>query len=536
MVEKNKILNTPEEVLNKFLKWFDKRKRLAFITTFIIGILTHITMLTETIMSQDGLWNSMQYFRPGNWELSLGRWGIFLIERLHNFIAIPTITTISCIFFMAVTAVIIIDLFDFKNKISIICTSAILVLTPTFAITLLYVYTSFSYCFCMMISCLAVWLIYKLENKKIGIFLGTILTLLTLSIYQSYVGLIVGLCIILSIIQLIKSENTTSEIFKQIIRTAISVIIGGILYIIITKILLDKFNLVLTNYKGTGNTIFNVLLSLKDSIIFAYKDFMAFFFRDRIVYNTNYRREVLYTIFFISSSILGILNIKNIKFENKKERNIKIIFILFLIAVLPLGLNIINILIAEPEIYALTASQMILIFPLSFAMLENIDKLSALKWVAVISCVFIMGTYYLADNTSYSALKLTYNQAYSTTERIIDRLETTPGYNKNCQIVFGGIVGNNNFPRTSKLYDFTVGSIVNNTVFHGTYGGQIGTWVNFIKIFFGLDVIPVDENIYYNIINSDEYKKMEIFPSPNSIRIQDGIITIKLSDEPPLPF
>ena len=121
MVEKNKILNTPEEVLNKFLKWFDKRKRLAFITTFIIGILTHITMLTETIMSQDGLWNSMQYFRPGNWELSLGRWGIFLIERLHNFIAIPTITTIFCIFFMAVTAVIIIDLFDFKNKISIIC-------------------------------------------------------------------------------------------------------------------------------------------------------------------------------------------------------------------------------------------------------------------------------------------------------------------------------------------------------------------------------------------------------------------------------
>lgn len=536
MVEKNKKLTTPEEALNKFLKWFDTRKKLAFITTFIIGILTHITMLTETIMSQDGLWNSMQYFRPGNWELSLGRWGIFLIERLHNFIAIPTITTISCIFFMAITAVILIDLFDFKNKISIICTSVILVLTPTFTITLLYVYTSFSYCFCMMISCLSIWLIYKIKNKKLGMCLGIICTLLTLSIYQSYVGLIIGLCIILSIVKLIKSENKTSEVIKQIIITAISVIIGGIIYIIVTRILLSKFNLVLTNYKGTGNTVFNIIASLGNSILFAYKDFMAFFFRDRIIYNTNYRREVLYMIFFIAISILGILNIKNIKFENKKDRIIKICLVLFFIAILPLGLNIINIVIAEPEIYALTASQMILVFPLAFTLIENVDKMAILKWIAVISCIFIIGTYYLADNTSYAALKLTYNQAYSTTERIIDRLETTPGYNKNCQIVFGGIVGNNNFPRTSKLYDFTVGSIVNNTVFHGTYGGQIGTWVNFIKIFFGLDVIPVDENMYYNIINSDEYKKMEIFPSPNSIRIQDGIITIKLSDEPPLPF
>ena len=38
-------------------------------------------------------------------------------------------------------------IFDLKNKVSIIFTSLILVLTPTLTATLLYIYTSFAYCF-----------------------------------------------------------------------------------------------------------------------------------------------------------------------------------------------------------------------------------------------------------------------------------------------------------------------------------------------------------------------------------------------------
>ena len=46
-------------------------------------------MITETIMSQDGLWNSMDYHRAGDWETTLGRWGIEILGRATQFIAIP---------------------------------------------------------------------------------------------------------------------------------------------------------------------------------------------------------------------------------------------------------------------------------------------------------------------------------------------------------------------------------------------------------------------------------------------------------------
>ena len=234
MEKENKIkILSPEEMLTNFLNWFDFRKRLAFITALVIGFLTHITMLTETIMSQDGLWNSMKYSRAGEWELTLGRWGIELIERLNSFIAIPTIATISCIITMAISAVVLIDIFDLKNKISITFTSAALVLTPAFTATVLYIYTSYAYCFNLLISLFGIWFIYKFSNKKIVYILGILCITFSFSIYQSYIGVTIGMCIMLSILELLKEDKKIKDVLFNILKMALAVVIGGILYLII---------------------------------------------------------------------------------------------------------------------------------------------------------------------------------------------------------------------------------------------------------------------------------------------------------------
>lgn len=212
--EKKKLkVITPEEALEKFMNWFDKRKQLAFILTLLAGIITHITIITGTIMSQDGLWNSMQYFKPGVWETTLGRWGIALVERLNNFIAIPSISTISSIIIMAITAVILVDLFDFKSKISVVFTSLILVVTPTLTVTLLYIYTSVAYCFNFLVSTLVIWFLYKFKYKKVGFILSSICFMFSLSIYQSYIGISIGLCAMMSILDLLRNSKTIKQVF-----------------------------------------------------------------------------------------------------------------------------------------------------------------------------------------------------------------------------------------------------------------------------------------------------------------------------------
>lgn len=529
--------STPDKAFDKFLTWFNFKKRLAFLITFLIGFVTHINMITDYLMSQDGLWNSVQYFKPGDWEITLGRWGIVLTQRLNNFIAIPSITTISCIFVMSIISVIVIDLFNFKNKLSIIFTSALLAVSPVFTVTLLYIYTSLSYTMCMLFSILVIWSIYKIKNKKLGYILASVFFILTMSIYQSYIGISIGLCLMMSIIQLIKKETTAKKCIINIIKIGIIAIISGIIYLLLTKIVLIVLSLELSDYKLANQfSIKGIIVNLKTSIISAYKDFMAFFIRDRIIYNTNYRRDIFYILFFVSTAVVTIRNVFKNNYNEKKEKILNIICIAILVMCLPIALNIIDLLIIGNETYALTASQLILVVPFCLALIEENENLRVLEWISCISIICVIGTYFIADYASYTALKLTYNQAYSTTERIIDRIESTPGYNKDYPIVFGGIVGNNNFPRTSNIYNYTIGSIVNNTTFHGTYGGQVGTWMNFIKIYFGLDIVPCEANLYYTIVNSEDYKEMGIFPDQNSIKIKDGIIIVKLNETPPLPF
>lgn len=528
---------SPEIALEKFLTWFDLNKRIAFITAIVVGIITHITMMTETIMSQDGIWNSMQYSRAGDWVIALGRWGIELAGRLNNFVAIPSITTMLCLFLMAVSTVFIVDIFNFKSKYSALFTGMIMVVSPCLTATMLYVYTSVAYCVNMLLAILAIWFIYKFKYKKIGIVISALCFMFSLSIYQSYMGVTVGLCIMLSIIELLKDNSKIKDVFINIGKTVLAVLSGGILYYILTMLILNLTGIDMATYKGAESFgIKEIFASLGTNILNTYKNFVEFFFKDVIVYNTNYRRDIWYILFFIGFIVTFIVKLAKLKVEAKKEKIFKIVLASLMVLLMPIGLNIINIIAVGTEIYALTATQMILVIPFVLALVESLEILNSIKWIILISCMCICGTYYLSDSASYSALKLTYNQAYSSTMRVFDRIETTPGYEKDMPLLLAGIIGNNNYPRTMNLYGYTIGELANNTVFHGTYGGQIGTWINYVRVFFGLDIQMCDPDTYYRIVTGEDYKDMEMFPAEDSIRIIDGVVVVKLSEEPPLPY
>ena len=535
----NKNLEEPlesDKLFDKFLKWLNSNKRLAFLLTFFIGIITHITMMTDTIMSQDGLWNSMAYYRPGLWEITLGRWGIEIMQRFNFYIAIPTVSTVSCILVMAISAIFIVDLFDLKSKISVILTSAILAVTPTLTVTLLYVYTAFAYCSNFLIATLVIWFIYKFKYKKIGFIISVCLFTLVLSIYQSYIGVSIGLCIMITIIDLIKSKKSIKEIFINILKTITVVIVGGLIYYGLTNIILKWKKISLSTYKDLNNfSIKDIVFGLGVSIPNCYRDFYKFFIKDDIIYNTNYKREIIYGLFLISSFIATIIASLSIKEDNKGLKIVRTILVFLLILILPIGLNFINILVVGNELYALTSIQLILIIPLAFAIMEQINYITFMKWIAIISCFYVVLTYYVADNASYAAMKMRYNQAYSVSLRIMEKIENTPGYNRDYPICIVGIIGDNNFPRVGDLCDYSIGSVFLNPVFHGSYEGAVDTMSRFMEIFLGEDIQFCDAEVYERIVRSEELQNLKDFPNDGCTAIIENTIVIKLSNYIPLP-
>lgn len=530
-----------EEAFDSLKVWLDGNKIIAFITCLITGIITHILMITSTIMSQDGLWNSMRYAKPGDWETSLGRWGIALAEKLNFYIAIPSIATVSCIIVMALVSIFVVDLFDIKKKSHAILISMAIVVSPTFTVTMLYIYTALAYSVNFLLAVLAVWFLYKFKSKKLGYVFAAICFVLSLGIYQSYMGVTIGLCIMLEVLALLKNEKDFKKSFINLITAAIVVVIAATAYYMFTNFILSLKKLELSSYNGANETnVYTMFMGLKNTIFMTYRDFILFFTGNKIVYNKVYDRHVAYELFFIITSIIGVIKLIKIgrcKDFTVKERVLRIGLIIFLLICLPIGLNIIDIIVINTEIYALTAAQLILMIPFSFAVLESEDENEAvvLKICASLCAVFIVFTYYISDNVTYTVEKLSYNQAYSTSARIVDRIESLPGYNRDLPVMIAGIVGNDNYPRTNDLYRYSLGDIPSSTVFHFTYGGMVETWRNFIHIFFGLDIPMCDDNTYYKISQSPEFKSMGRFPAPDSVQIIHGIVVVKLHEDPPLP-
>jgi len=91
-----KLVKSPEEMLEIFKKYFNKDRKYIFILSIIFGIITHFVLLSNLILSQDGLLNGIHY-TAGGYEATLGRWGIDIFDSLRNNIAFPFITTLISI-------------------------------------------------------------------------------------------------------------------------------------------------------------------------------------------------------------------------------------------------------------------------------------------------------------------------------------------------------------------------------------------------------------------------------------------------------
>lgn len=539
----NEIFSSPEEVEKKFFNWFDVSKKNAFFTALIVGLITHLIFITELIFSQDGLWNSLNHSLPGMWELSLGRWGIFLAGKIVNYLAIPSITGIISIILIATSTVFIVDVLGIKNKITVFLISSAMVVAPSLTSTMIFAYTSVAYCTAMLLTVLTVWFIFKkhktILEKIINTFIAIVLFVISFGIYQSYLGVVIGLTAIRLIKDLFDNEISIKSFFVHGLIMVLVVALGGILYYGITQMIWEKTGLNSADYKGMQNISFaNTIISLPTSIPDTYKYFNSYFFDDGIVYNKIYSRDVFYKVMFISTIILEMILI----FANKiYKKPYKIFIILILNILLPLGFNAILLLTPDTDAYILTVAQLILMIPFAGMIWEIAAKKGTFifRWASIISVFLIVFTYFLADNVSYHCLKLTYNQAYTTAIRIVDRIEQTQGYTPDRLILINGIIESNmdyRYQKTSNLGDYTVGMFFKECpVFHGTFSGMEGTWTNFFANYMGMKVQFCSSVDYENLLNTPQYQEMGVWPAEDSVQFIGHVIVVKLREEPIMP-
>ena len=282
----------------------------------------------------------------------------------------------------------------------------------------------------------------------------------------------------------------------------------------------------------------NTLKNLKVSISRSYKDFVDFYFGDSIIFNTVYSRDVVYKVLFTTVILLEIILIISNKMWKKP---VHMLFVLALNIVLPVAFNVILLLATDTITYILTAAQMILVIPFAVMICEmsNGKFTWIFRWITIGSLLVIVMTYYLATNASYTTLKLTYDQTYATVLRMIDRIEQTEGYRPEQRIMINGIVEagkDYRYFRTNNIREYSFATLFRDCpVFHGTYSGMNGTWEKYLNNYMGMKINFCSVEEYVEIVNTEEYKALNVFPEDNSIKIINDIIVVKMRENAIMP-
>ncbi len=511
---------------------YSKETKTIFLVTIITSIIVHFQLYALMITGPDTLINSM-YHQADIWETMLLRFGLNFIQVIKGNIVSPALSTLLSSIFLGVTVVLVIDILEIKKKYLKYIVAIIFAVAPNISATLTFFYCSDAYILGMLLATLSVFLIRKYKDNNWIILISGLLVGLSMGMYQTYLSIAMVLCISSLIIDLLNKEEK-KQIFINIFRYILMGLIGIILYYTLSHITLSIKNLHVSNYSGANSIGVQTLLDFPKLLPEAYESFFAYFFNDKMIPNTIWNTDILYTVIFITMIISTIyIILKNELY--KKITNIIILLIFVFVA--PICFSIIEIIVPSVDIHILMACSMIYIFPLFFKILEILPKniiTNLFKYIVMICSVIIIWNYVWQDNASYIAIKSMQNQTESTVLRLVTHIEQLDEYNPQMSIlIVGGLENNSYFNKNNttieakKIYDRTWKFISNTSTI---WCGNLDCWKKMLYEYIGVNVNLVSEGESSKILETDEFKNMKSYPEKDSIKVINNIVVIKLSN------
>ena len=112
--------------LNKY-----KKEIRAGILLLIIGVILYFPILTQKLANPDAVWNGIIVKEPDGWEISLGRFGLWIYDTIRGYHINPFITTLTSLVWNGIIAVLIGKIFGMTER-GTIFTGIILLTAPHF--------------------------------------------------------------------------------------------------------------------------------------------------------------------------------------------------------------------------------------------------------------------------------------------------------------------------------------------------------------------------------------------------------------------
>lgn len=524
-----------DEFIFKYQNIFSRFNITIFFTTFIIGFLTNLSLICKQVTNPDGVLQPAM-ITSLNWNIATGRSGAYIIELLRHDIVLPVFTTLVSLLVLSFCTLLLVKIYEIKSIVFGILIGMLLITFPTFSQMLTYFYMSDEFVFAMLFSILPVYVILNMKNKYIAVFISVFFLMFSMSLYQSFIGVTIVICLSRIILELLKIDND----FKTIIIKGILFLLCGLFaifgYLISIKIVSIYSKIPLADYRGINEVQFPDFSTFLNTINEAFEAFFNFYFSN-LFYNVQWwGLNIVFSILFIIIIFLIIINI--IQIYTSQNINIflavkRIAVVLLSVILFPIFSCAIIFMTPSTSLSIFMLPQMFIPFCFIFPLIENIKwkVFNSVQWISVIIILILGFQNIMIDNTIFKVMQIKFDKTYSISARIIDRLEQTEGFSLQKPVAIIGSLDNN----YSKTY-IDLFTAVNKDV---ADWGQLWSsesnsyplsWQNYLSRYHGFIIEPLSIEEEIRICKTDQFKNMNCFPNDGSIREIDGVLVVKLSD------
>lgn len=503
-------------------KKISKNDIFAVIVVIALGLINNFSFITSEGVAPDAL-SPADFNIAGNWEISLGRFGIKYVNLLRFGLVNKFIIIMLSLLLLALATVFIIKTFKIKSKIGVFFISALIAVAPTFTETYMFIYCADAYCLAFLLSTLSVYFLNKTNLGKKYYLLASICTIIVCSLYQAYLGVLIGETILLLIKDLLDGRDV-KETFIKAIKYFIAIFIGIILYYLILKLIISILGISLASYKGANNLGIDTIKSLPKTVLQTYKDFINFFFTNKIINNSFWNRSTINAILFIISVIGLCMIVLKGRFKNKCAR---LIFLGALIIIFPIGIAIMDVIAPNTTINLVTGPGLITSAILIAVIYDRMDESSLeniIRYVYLVITFILILTFVLENTYTYMAREKTFKNYYAVSSDIYSRVVQLEGYSTNMEWMFSDVI-------KFKPRDFNRanGFISNDNLTWNNYAGTLQN-SHFYERYLGVKIRNCSKDKYKKITQTEEFKNMPVYPNNGSIKIIDNVIVIKVSE------
>ena len=562
------------DMIKALVEKIPSRIRLCFCAGMISGILIHAYMFANKLPNWDDI-NNIGSFGVGS---EFGRWFLKYINPLDGVWSVPWIGGLFAVFFLSLSACMVVSALDIRSMSGVVLVPLLMLSFPSVCSMFTFMFTADCYAVGIFFSCTAAFLIRRYRS---GFLPGTVLLVLGLGLYQAYLCLALAVLVCGLFLDLLREDGPQTggasekerrmagipaerirSVFLSGVKAFLVLLASVAIYSLTARLIFPE----LDAYNGLNQMGQIDPARLPRLILRAYRYVAEYFILEPYSFVTAFARGLNVICCLLAAGFVIAWFVK----ERLWKRPAGAALYLFLAAAVPLSMGSIIIMAPDASVSMLMLYQYVILYVFIIAILERslrkkdglfahassgasgpertaggkterkslaggrvFGRLPGLLSLFVTAVLLLVGyENFLVTNEAYFRMDIAYERAYAWYNRIMERLETTEGYQPGDAYLVLGEYGLSDTPDLLGSYGMD-GERFDDLSGAAKETGLLTSGVrqNFMKIYIGMETPEVSEETQEAIRQSEEYRSMPAWPADGCVRRIQDVWVIKTCEE-----